>query len=259
VIKRLRKERRVPRSSLLSRTWKRKMKLPQIELLKNIMEKEGTRDLSLEKKAQILSARDLNAIQVSTETIRKYSKKYLAYNFRSVQLTNPRANAYENRKRRKVIVSKILLSLEQKHELIFLDECGIGSKPLKQRGWTLKGTDSKRTGPSKGKNISICAAITRSTVIAVEFSSRPYGELTFTRFLQEMLKFLRSCSIMKNRPIILFMDNATFHKSALSSQYLRGMGVGVIYNAPYSPHLNPCEYFFNHIKRDLAQDANIRM
>jgi hypothetical protein len=259
VIKKLKKEKKVPKSSLLSRKYKRKVTHSQIKILENLFENQETRDLSLRKKAQIMNTKVNPESRISAETVRKYANSVLDFKFKSVKLTNPEANSYLNRKRRKVVVCKILLSLHHNYELIFLDECGIGSKPLKERGWSRRGTGSKRIGPSKGKNISICAAITRNTVIAMEFSSRAYGELTFIRFFKEMLRFLKSSSMLRDRALIFLMDNAAFHKSALSTTFLRESGVGVLYNAPYSPQLNPCEYFFNHLKRELARDANIRM
>lgn len=54
------------------------------------------------------------------------------------------------------------------------------------------------------------------------------------------------------------MDNCGFHHGRITEQVLRHMfddrGVSLLFQPPYSPHLNTCEYCFHQLKESLRQD-----
>ena len=56
----------------------------------------------------------------------------------------------------------------------------------------------------------------------------------------------------KDRDIVLFMDNAVMHKHPQVLETCRAFGVNVLFNAQYSPWLNPIEGLFGHIKSKLT-------
>jgi hypothetical protein len=258
-LKTLRKTSKVPQTVHQHPTCNRKILRSHIQIMSHMYGSPELRDLSLKRKVDYLNQRSSDSVTVSSETVRLYSKKFLKLNYKSVKFTYPNSNCYINRKRRKVIVFRILQSLNEDFEFVYVDECGIGSRSLKRKGWSRRGSDPQREGHSRGKNVSVCAAITRRCVVAMEFSSCAYNELTFTRFLTEMVSFLRGSSKFGQKPIILFMDNAAIHKTALCLEFLNKMGVSLLFNAPYTPHLNCCEYFFNDVKRELSSDSDLRM
>ena len=57
---------------------------------------------------------------------------------------------------------------------------------------------------------------------------------------------------------VVVMDNCGFHHARHVEPVLRQIllqrGVTLIYQPPYSPELNPCEYAFNHVKRLLKNN-----
>ena len=50
---------------------------------------------------------------------------------------------------------------------------------------------------------------------------------------------------------LVVMDNATVHKSPIVRELIEGAGARLLYTAPYSPDLNPIEYFFSVYKTKL--------
>jgi hypothetical protein len=259
VIKSLRKNHRVPQPAESFHEKNRKLSACHMKFIRDTLENEQTRDKSLRERSALIKQKFPDLQSVSHETVRLYCRRYLHYSFKSVRLTDPNANSYINRKRRKVIVWLMTCCFGDFCEVIFIDECGIGSRALKKKGWSSAERGCERTGHSRGKNISLCAAITREGVISIEFSSSAYNELTFTRFLKETITNLRASGRLREKPLVLFMDNAAFHKAPLCLEYCRMSGVSVLYNAPYSPQLNPIEYFFQDIKSKLASDSDLRM
>jgi len=55
-----------------------------------------------------------------------------------------------------------------------------------------------------------------------------------------------------DREIIIFLDNASIHKSKKVKQYLaRHKNIHLFYLPPYSPEYNPVELFWRWIKRKI--------
>ena len=55
----------------------------------------------------------------------------------------------------------------------------------------------------------------------------------------------------KYRKVILFMDNALIHRHSQVLETARKFKVNVLFNAEYSPWLNPIEQLFQSLKRGL--------
>ncbi len=53
------------------------------------------------------------------------------------------------------------------------------------------------------------------------------------------------------KDIVIFMDNAVIHKHSAVLETVRKFRVNVLFNAEYSPWLNPVEQLFGYVKKDL--------
>lgn len=73
----------------------------------------------------------------------------------------------------------------------------------------------------------------------------------FENFIYYTLRSLRTDSAYKDKDIVLLMDNAVIHKHSQVLETARKMKVNVLFNAEYSPWLNPIEQLFNFVKRSL--------
>jgi transposase len=54
-----------------------------------------------------------------------------------------------------------------------------------------------------------------------------------------------------NKDIILLIDNAVIHKHSLVLETAKNLRVNVLFNAEYSPWLNPVEQLFGFIKKQV--------
>ena len=52
---------------------------------------------------------------------------------------------------------------------------------------------------------------------------------------------------------MIIIDNASIHKHSSVFYTARKMKVSVLFNAEFSPLLNPVEQLFNYIKKELKQ------
>jgi len=58
----------------------------------------------------------------------------------------------------------------------------------------------------------------------------------------------------QSKTIIIFMDNAVMHKHSNVLETCRKFKVNVLFNAQYSPWLNPVEQLFGRLKSKLIYE-----
>lgn len=76
------------------------------------------------------------------------------------------------------------------------------------------------------------------------------AEKANSRWFSEFLVKLREANGF--RPILLVLDNASYHWSAEARSLARYLGIRLAYLPPYSPDLNPIEFLWRDLKRLLA-------
>jgi len=59
-----------------------------------------------------------------------------------------------------------------------------------------------------------------------------------------------------NRPIVGILDNARIHHARISVAYAGSQKIYLVYLPPYSPHLNPIEYSWKDLKKELNKFAS---
>ncbi len=70
----------------------------------------------------------------------------------------------------------------------------------------------------------------------------------------DMLEFLKL--VRKENPerqVVIIIDNAAIHHSKLVTANIEGAGIFLIFLPPYSPDLNPIEFSWKDIKRELRK------
>ncbi len=77
--------------------------------------------------------------------------------------------------------------------------------------------------------------------------------VVFEQFLHHMLLGIRNQPEFASRNVILLMDNARIHHHQMVLETARRMKVNVLFNAQYSPWLNPVESLFAHLKSRLSE------
>ena len=133
--------------------------------------------------------------------------------------------------------------------LYFADEAGIRSDYHKGTTWAPKGAETpvlQKTG--RRFSLNMISAVS------------PRGDFRF--MLHEgnvdakvFLEFLKRLMIGATRPVYLIVDGHSIHKAAIVKRYVEqtnGM-LKLFFLPPYSPHLNPDETVWAHVKRDVSR------
>ena len=72
--------------------------------------------------------------------------------------------------------------------------------------------------------------------------------------MMSFLQIIRTNNIMK--PICLLLDNAKIHQAKSVRILAQELDIHFIYFPPYSPDLNPIEFGWKDLKRDLSKFLN---
>ena len=102
-------------------------------------------------------------------------------------------------------------------------------------------------------SMSFIAAITEDKLFCSQIIEGAYDATLFEEVLYKMLLHVRTDQQSCNKPVVLFMDNAKFHHHSRVLETCRSLKVHVLFNAEYSPWLNPIELLFGHVKRKLLR------
>ena len=100
-----------------------------------------------------------------------------------------------------------------------------------------------------------------SVILAIDSFGQSYLSLTQANsnssmmeiFMQELVKKLDAQRPGWREDTILLLDNASYHASVKTIQVMKQLEIPVMFLAPYSYNVAPCELWFGHFK---AEDIN---
>ena len=193
---------------------------------------------------------------ISLQTISNTLKKE-KFSFKKISpYINLRVNDQYKIKQKKVS-EKLITILSQEYKIIFVDETGIKLNCHPSYGWGKKGEKVSLEVHKSKKNFSIIAAITDQEVLGCQILEK--GGVKKEDFLGFLCTVINQCFIPEDfHEIIVFLDNATSHTTPYVTANLASQ-VTFIFNASYTPMLNPIEEFFSKfkslIKKELIENS----
>jgi transposase len=146
-------------------------------------------------------------------------------------------------------MSALLLQLDLS-KVVFLDESGCRVGMRREHGWAVAGKRVVGRHPKNHcKNISMLGAIGLGRRPLLMTHKGGVGTEAFMKFVsQRLVKWLRPGDIV-------VMDNLRAHKRPEVIQAILAAGAAPIFLPPYSPDMNPIEFWWADIKRQLRKLA----
>ena len=111
----------------------------------------------------------------------------------------------------------------------------------------------KSTVRRQNYSVSLIAAISQHEVVASQLIEGGVDSTVFENFIQHMLFKIRNDPAFAHRNVILLLDNARIHHHSNVLETARAMKVNVVFNAEFSPWLNPVESLFGYLKRKVRE------
>jgi len=156
-------------------------------------------------------------------------------------------NNSRTKKLRKEVAQKILQVFLTDLSPVYLDESSFNIFMRPSYAWGKRGQVLSGKRPIKSINYSLLAAMDINGIIGWMVFQGSVKKEDFFAFMMELVKRYNH-TLWKDTNPVFFMDNANIHKSKDFMQKTFNNFFTTLYNAPYSPQLNPIEYCFSKIK-----------
>jgi transposase len=138
---------------------------------------------------------------------------------------------------------KKLPKMDKNTVLGFLDETSPQTTANTQRLWSFgKPTICKNTTKLRANTFGFYA-INGASTVDFEPNSKKESVCDF---------LITICKANVGKNIIAILDNFPSHKAEITRRLARVLGINLIYLPPYSPDLNPIEFIWKSIKRDIS-------
>lgn len=217
-------------------------------------------DKSVHSDAEASAKLKESGINVSREAIQRAMTDGLMEKYGFQSLTMQRvyyrgdgAESPKNKERRKVVVSKLNEYMKRGYHPVFVDEThwSIGWAWNRQRG--IKGEKIVVENKCRSYSITAISSITEvgpGYTLVLESSS--VSAATFTSYMTRLL----NCNPEEKE--VYFMDNASVHRKKDLIPLVHSVkNKEILFNAPYSPDINPIETFFSIWKRNVEAKCKV--
>ena len=149
-------------------------------------------------------------------------------------------------------VCKTLLGyLEQDKHMIYIDESGFGLDIHAEYSYARRGFRPYRIGQPKSKRLNLIMGITNQNVFAYQIRKGAHNEHSFISFLLDITRKAYELGPDYVSNVVLFLDNARFHRSTLVRKLMNLLPFPILFNAPCWCELNPIEMVFGIVKRRI--------
>ncbi len=213
--------------------------------LENLMSQTKNRFFTLRKmRDHLVSCFNLQYRQMSLSTISNMLRR-LSFSRKRTKKFVEQRNTSQTKEKRQEVARQMVIALIQETELIFIDETGFNQSLAPIYGYSKVGQKCMITSGLKTQNYSVIAAITKSKVLGFQIYKGSISSEEFGGFIISLL-ISNPIILEQSSKYILFMDNAPIHHAKILKPFLSNFRI--LYNAPYSPFLNPIEEFFGNWK-----------
>jgi len=190
---------------------------------------------------------------VPVETLKYHLRNTLNYSYKRTAFKH--ASAFKNNHKFAVydVCKQLIKNMLLGRNIFIIDESGLQKKTDRFYSYAAKGATPCRIKKSEFQQLNLIMAITQNQVFAYQLRNGAHNELSFIGFLADLTAKIVSRGKDYALNSILFIDNASFHRSGLVKKFIDLLPFDVLYNATYSPELSAIETAFSLLKRDLRK------
>lgn len=222
--------------------------------LEQFLTQNKNKFLTLNKmKDFLLKKFNLENRRISLSTVSNMLKRLSFSRKRTKKMAN-RRNITLTIEKRANVAKEMITAMMRNIELIFIDETGFNQSLCSLYGYSRIGENYLVEGTIKSENYTVIAAITQSRILGYQIFKGGVNAQDFGGFMSSLLN--NNQDLLKNRhKYIFFMDNAPIHKAKLLKPLFEHFQV--LFNAPYSPFLNPIEELFGNWKHNFRKKYSL--
>lgn len=131
--------------------------------------------------------------------------------------------------------------------IYFADEAGLRSDYHSGTSWAPQGQTPVVRATGRRFSLNMISAVSAQGEFRFMLHEGSVGATVFLQFLKRLM-------IGANKPVFLIVDGHPIHKAKLIKTYVESLNgrLKLFYLPPYSPHLNPDEVVWAHVKRNVS-------
>ena len=139
---------------------------------------------------------------------------------------------------------------EKEFLILFFDETTISQKNFKNKIYKKKNQKTNNKFLPKYFKNHFLVIMNKNEIISYLLTEENLETMIVVNFLIATIDFLRSIK-RENRKIIIFADNAAYHRTDIIKKMCSIYQNYIIFNSPNSPKQNPIETVFEFFKRRI--------
>eukprot|EP01022_Parablepharisma_sp_SALTPOND_P015272 TRINITY_DN2143_c0_g1_i1.p1 TRINITY_DN2143_c0_g1~~TRINITY_DN2143_c0_g1_i1.p1 ORF type:complete len:283 (-),score=-21.52 TRINITY_DN2143_c0_g1_i1:123-869(-) len=196
---------------------------------------------------------------VSRKMVYYHLTKKLGYSFKRNHFKMRVAFEPEQTIVRYKVCLQLIEYFKQGKNIIYMDETGFHLGIQREYSYSKKGEHPFRIKPGYSEKRNVMMAITNEKVFAYNIRTKGHNEHSFIGFIIDLTQ--RICQLGPDcvSNVVLYMDNAPFHTSALAKKLLSILPFPVVMGPPYTSDYNGAETIFSIIKRRFKTKNCTRM
>ena len=137
--------------------------------------------------------------------------------------------------------------------IINIDESIIHFTEHRNRGWLPAGKHNQVTNSKKLRGVNIITALSSTGQLMFTVNFGMTNSATFSFFLTKLTQHLDGENPKWREHSVIMLDNAPYHRSAVSVKLMHDLRLPILFLGPYDFHLAPIEMAFCFIKgHDLS-------
>ena len=148
---------------------------------------------------------------------------------------------------------RLLNYLHDGKTVIFVDETAFHMGLHREYSYSKVGVAPIRIKGQEIQKLHVVMAISCSRILAYQIRREAYNEHAFVSFILDLAQMILKNKDLSEPGVVLFMDNATFHRSRLPTLLYQILPFQVLFNAPSNPDLNPIENVFQILKARIKK------
>ena len=210
-------------------------------ILKNVINVPSFRVLKL-----INNLEEQFKIRISKSTLYRWLKiMKISYKKAKKKVIIDKAKFESHRTELKKNIEKCL---NNKTQIISIDEFAIHLEMYPNKGWSPKGTPVEfPVKKIRHERYSVLMAINRNNIVNYIVKKGSIDNNIFGNFITNIIK--------NKHNYALLMDNARIHHSKFCQKIYKENSIETLFNIPYNSDTNPIEYCINKIKSSLKRSV----
>lgn len=206
----------------------------------------------------------IHALTVKTEnidfTFDDFYKEFkdVGFRYQSIRYSPHQSKIYDTRHLESFIQVFLYFVLsEDRFETLFVDESSVCPSNFKKMAWRKKGDSLVQRSKIKYEKVMILASMSHSNIHATQVIHSSFSSLIFLNFIISTLRNITSNSKF-HKQVVIFLDNCGAHRSDNLRRFCQENNVILFYNLPRQCQLNPIEFLWEYVKRNLRQAYGYR-